>query len=497
MKQSAISSDNVLDVLVIGAGFSGVDVGVKLLKEGIENFAIYEMADKIGGVWHHNRYPGVACDVASHLYCYSYEPNPNWSRVFSPGAEIRDYIESVAVKYGVSKHIHLGQKIQEIRFNDQTQYWDVSFVSGDLVSARFVVNGSGGLHAPNYAGIQGRETFKGASMHSARWDSSVQFEGKRVAVVGSAASAVQLVPELAKVASELKVFQRTPNYIMPRQDREFTEKEKSRYKRFPLLSKLYRTALFYKGELLSYPLVKNKGQSKYSAEAKSKIDGFMKKMVKNRSYHESLTPSYPVGCKRVLLSDNFFSTFNKDNVELVAKGVNEIVEDGLIDAGGDRHEVDIIVYATGYDIDKHMFSIPIYGSEGRSLEQYWRELPRAYEAACVAGFPNLFFTTGPNSGVGTTSVVYMIEKQVNYIIQAIKAAGADKLIEVRADVMNEYNDEIQSALQQTVWAAGCSSYYRRDDGKIATLYPYNARAFKRRHKKLKIDQYQITDRELV
>ncbi len=489
------TNDTVLDVIVLGAGFSGIDAGVKLRKANISSFKIYDMADKIGGVWHYNRYPGVACDVASHLYCYSYEPNPNWSRKFSPGAEIRDYIEAVATKYDLLKHITLNTKVTEIRFNDQTQLWDVSFADGSQQSSRFVINGCGGLHEPNYAGIQGRNQFKGDSMHSARWNSNVDFTGKRVAVVGSAASAVQLVPELAKVASELKVFQRTPNYIMPRFDKAFSDKEKQRFSKFKLLAKLYRTFLFYKGELLSYPLVKNKGQSKYSLGAAEKINGFMKMMVKDQQKHESLTPNYPAGCKRILLSDNFFATLNNDNVELIAKGVGEVVEDGLIDADGQMHEVDIIVYATGYDIDKHMFALPIVGPKGLSLQQQWAELPEAFEAATVTGFPNLFFSTGPNSGVGTTSVVYMIEQQMNYIIQAIQAAGSTKLIDVKSSVMDSYNNEIQTALQNTVWAAGCKSYYRREDGKISTLYPYNARTFKKRHKKINLDQYNITDRK--
>ena len=474
----------MLDVIVIGAGFSGVCAAIKLREQGITNFQVFDKAPKVGGTWYHNTYPGVACDVASHLYCYSFEPNPNWSRVFAPGAEIRDYIEHCTKKYGVDTHINHGMACTGARFNDQNQLWEVSFADGSVYTAHHVIVGNGGLHVPSFPNIQGRDEFAGVAMHSAEWNHEVDLTGKRVAMVGTAASAVQILPEIAKIAAHVDVYQRTPNYIMPRNDRDYTEKEKQRFARFPLLAKLLRTKLFYKGELTSYPLVKTKEDTKYSLKARDLINLFMRKSVQDESAHPHLTPDYGPGCKRILLSDSFFATLNKDNVSLVTDGVQRIQADGIVTGADELRKADVIIFATGYDIEKHMLSLPITGPKGINLMDTWTQLPEAYEGAMVAGYPNIFFTTGPNTGVGTTSVVYMIEKQVGFILQCIKKAGHTGLVAPTQRAQREFNDEIQEKLQGTVWAGNCKSYYKREDGKIATLYPYNARTFTKRHKKV-------------
>jgi len=480
-----------LDVVIIGAGFSGICAGIKLLEQGSKRFKIYDKAPKVGGTWYHNTYPGVACDVASHLYCYSFEPNPNWSRVFSPGNEIRDYIEHCANKYGVTPKINHSMESQGSRFNDETKLWETTFADGTTVASHHVIVGSGGLHVPSYPNLKGRETFKGAAMHSATWDHSVDLSGKRIAIIGTAASAVQIIPEIAKVAAKVDVYQRTPNYIMPRRNREYTPKEKSRFKNWPLLNKLHRALFFYKGDILTYPLVKTKEPTKYSQRAAGLINGFMRMVVKDKSHHEDLTPSYAPGCKRILLSDDFFSTLNNENVELITGGVNGVTENGVLDSQDTERAVDVIIYATGFDIEGHLLATPYYGPGGKDLRDQWRVMPEAFEGAMVAGYPNLYFTTGPNTGVGTTSVVYMIEKQVGYIMKAIKKAGTSKLIAPKQKVMDDFNEEIQGKLQGTVWAGDCKSYYKRDDGKIATLYPYNARTFRNRHKKLKNSEFEM------
>jgi cation diffusion facilitator CzcD-associated flavoprotein CzcO len=487
-------ANQILDVVIIGAGFSGICAGIKLKEQGIENYQIYDKAPKVGGTWYHNTYPGVACDVASHLYCFSFEPNPNWSRVFSPGNEIRDYIEHCANKYGVTPHINHGMEHLSSIFNIKTQLWDSKFADGTIVSSHHIISGNGGLHVPSFPNLKDKKLFKGPTMHSATWDHSVDLKDKRIAVIGSAASAVQIVPELAKIAAHVKVYQRTPNYIMPRNNRNYTDTEKARFSNWPIINKMYRHLLFLKGDILTYPLVKTKESTKYSQRATRLINGFMKAVVNNKKNHDALTPAYPPGCKRILLSDEFFTTLNQENVDLITAGVTGLTENSIIDSEGNKHEVDIIVYATGFDIDKHMFSTEYIGPDGIDLRDHWKKMPEAYEGAMVTGYPNLYFTTGPNTGVGTTSVVYMIEKQVNYIIQAIKKSGNNKLISVKKSVMDNFNQEIQGKLQQTVWAGNCKSYYKREDGRIATLYPYNARTFRKRHRHLKTNEFEITEK---
>jgi cation diffusion facilitator CzcD-associated flavoprotein CzcO len=489
-----MTKNETLDAVIIGAGFSGICAGIKLQEQGINSYKIYDKAPKVGGTWYHNTYPGVACDVASHLYCYSFEPNPNWSRVFSPGNEIRDYIEHCSKKYGVDTHIQHGMTHLGSRLNSESKLWESEFSDGSVVASHHLIIGSGGLHVPSFPKLKGKDSFKGQTMHSATWDHSVDLTDKRVAIIGSAASAVQIIPEIAKIAGHVDVYQRTPNYIMPRNNRKYTQKEKGRYANWPFLNIFYRHFLFLKGDILTFPLVKTKEPTKYSERAKKLINGFMKVSVKNKKDHDSLTPDYPPGCKRILLSDDFFNALNRDNVALIAGGATAITEDSVVDVHGNKHAADIIIYATGFDIEKHLLATPFYGSNGKDLREQWSEMPEAYEGAMIAGYPNLYFTTGPNTGVGTTSVVYMIEKQVGFIMQAIKKAGTKNLIAPKQKVMDEFNVEIQGKLQGTVWAGNCKSYYKREDGRIGTLYPYNARTFRNRHKRLKDHEFEIVSK---
>ena len=491
------NSAAILDVLVIGAGFSGICMAIKLLEGNISNFKIYEKANGIGGTWLHNTYPGVACDVASHLYCFSFEPNPNWSKVFSPGAEIREYIEHCAEKYGVTRHIELGMYCQGTSFNEQTQLWETHFSDGHAVQSHHVVTGSGGLHRPSVPVIAGSEDFTGKTMHSAEWDHSIELTGKRIAVIGSAASAVQIVPEIAKVAAQVDVYQRTPNYIMPRNNRAYSAAEKKRLKRWPWLNRLLRAAFFYKGELLAYPLVKKKKDTRYSQRTKRLINSFMSQSIKDASLHESLTPGYSPGCKRILLSDDFFTALNRNNVSLITEGIKRIEHTGIVTHQDELRMADVIVYATGFDIDGHIASISVTGPNGLKLADLWQDLPQAYKGAMVAGLPNAYFITGPNTGVGTTSVVYMIEQQVDYIMQCITKAGRNQLLAPTPQAMAEFNEDLQEKLQETVWAGSCSSYYKRPDGRIATLYPYNARTFRKRHRHIQWNDFQIHPKTAV
>jgi cation diffusion facilitator CzcD-associated flavoprotein CzcO len=481
----------VLDVLILGAGFGGIGAAIKLRERGIDNIRILEKASGIGGTWWHNTYPGAACDIASHLYCYSFEPNPNWSRKYAPQPEIQAYIEHCADKYDVRRHIQLNAEVQRFVFEDDRGLWEAQLADGSRLLARHVIFATGGLHLPAFPDIPGMEDFTGPSMHSAQWDHSVDFSGKRVAVIGSAASAIQLIPEVAKVAAHVDVYQRTPNYIAPRNDRAFSEREKTRFARWPWLGRLYRKLLFLRGEIILFPIVKTKGQSRWRDRAEQMVRRHIRASVKDPAIRDAMIPHYPMGCKRILIADNFYPAMNRPNVELVTDGIDSIAGDAVITADGTRHEADIIVYATGFDMETYMRKTDVVGPGGVKLSELWADIPRAYKGAFIPGMPNFYLTTGPNTGVGTTSVVYMIEAQLNLILQAIEAAGSDKLIEVTAQANDRYNQEIREALQDTVWAGDCLSWYKRPDGEITTLYPYDARTFLQDHKHLVTKDFNL------
>lgn len=478
------NSGQILDVLVIGAGFSGVCVAIKLLQRGMENFRVFEKSAGIGGTWYDNTYPGATCDVPSHLYCYSFEPNPDWSRVYSPQTEIQQYLEHCVDKYGVRPFIENETRILELKLDENAGLWEAVLQDGRHIQARVIVNGAGGLHEPSVPQFPGQESFTGPAMHTARWDHAVDLKDKNVAVIGSAASAIQVVPEIAKVARHVALFQRTPNYIAPRKDRAYTAAEKRQFSKWPRLAALYRWLIFMRLELFLFPITK-KG-SWLGARGGKLVTRYMRSLVDDPELQEKLEPDYAMGCKRILISDEFYATLNRENVETVTDGIERVEAHGIRSTDGHLHKADVIVYATGFDIEKHMRAIRTTGQGGRLLADVWRDGPEAYRGACVAGFPNYFMVTGPNTGVATTSVVYMVEQQVDYIVKLIDAAGDARLIGVTPSAQDAYNADLQASLQQRVWASGCDSWYRRPDGKITTLYPHNARTFRRqvRHPRL-------------
>ncbi len=478
-----------LDVLVIGTGFSGVCAGIKLLEQGINNFRIFEKSHGIGGTWYDNIYPGAACDVPSHFYCFSFEPNPNWTRVYSPQPEIQKYIEHCVDKYGLRPYIVHGARVVELRFDEDSAVWDVVVEDGRRVRARHVINGSGGLHRPSIPEFAGRDTFRGAAMHTARWDHSVELHGKRIAVVGSAASAIQVIPEIAKTAKQVIVCQRTPNYIAPRNDRAYTDTEKRRFARWPWLQRLYRWSIYKRMDMFLFPITKK--DSRMGHRLGKRVKEHIRASVKDPDLSSHLMPDYAMGCKRILLSDDLFETFNRDNVHVETSGIERIEPDGVRTADGTLHEVDIIVYATGFDVPGHQLSIRMRGLNGASLEDEWADGAEAYMGSCIAGFPNYWMVTGPNTGVGTTSVVFMVEQMIDYILRMMRATPAGGYVTVKRAAQDRYNAELRTLLAESVWASGCKSWYITDGGKITTLYPKNAHSFKKQLAHAKLDDYEF------
>jgi len=479
-----------LEVLVIGAGFAGICCGIKLLQAGTTAFRIVEKSRGIGGTWWDNTYPGITCDVPSHFYCYSFEPNPDWSHVYSPGAEIQAYVERCADKYGVRPYIDQDCKIEALTLDQADGVWTATTADGRSFCARHVINAGGGLHQPVWPEIPGRETFAGPSMHTARWDHSVDWTGKRMAVIGSAASAIQVIPAVAQSASRVTVFQRTPNYIAPRNDRAYSDRTRARFTRWPWLNKLYRMLIFLRFDLLLYRITRP--GSFYARYVTRRLKQHIRNAVHDKDLAEKMVPTYQLGCKRILVSDDLFDAVNRDNVEVVTEAIARIDRSGVITGSGRHIDADILVFATGYDVEAHMKSIHVEGVDGCLLADAWKNGAEAYDGCLIAGFPNYYMVTGPNTGVGTTSVVFMIEQSVNYILRLIERAGDRGLIEVRAEVQASYNRRLQQELAGTVWASGCRSWYRREDGRIPVLYPGNARDFRRQLKHIDFSNYQFS-----
>lgn len=479
--------DNVLDVAIIGAGFGGLCAAIKLQQNNITNFVVLEKSAAIGGTWYENTYPGAACDIPSHFYCYSFNPNPNWSRKFAPQKEILSYINDTANKFDLHKYIRLNTHVQQLELNESTGLWQVETASGDIVVARHVINGMGGLHKPNIPSFNGVDKFTGAIMHSAKWDHSVDFRNKRVAIIGSAASAIQIVPELQKICAHLDIYQRTPNYIAPRDDRHFTEKEKARFAKYPWLARLYRWFIYKRLDVLVFPLTKQK--SLLSTRASNHVKRWIRQSIKDPDLQDKMIPHYRIGCKRILLSDTYYEALNKENVSIIFSKIDNIQTKAIQTKDSQIYETDIIVYATGFDIQGHMQSLNIIGRDGLSLSDLGPDGEVAFKGATHPQFPNYYMITGPNTGVGTSSVVNMIEIQLEYILQLIKAAGKNKLLAVKPEIMNAYNERLQEELSRSVWASGCESWYLRDDKKIVTLYPRSAKQYAKEHSKLDLDNY--------
>lgn len=476
-----------LDVLVIGAGFAGICTGIKLLEQGITNFQILEKHDDVGGTWFANTYPGATCDVPSHFYSFSFAPNPGWSRLYSPQAEILEYINTCVAGFGLRRYLQLGREVSHLKFEESSGLWSVGLANGDTLRARFVINGMGGLHRPAWPDISGRDTFQGSAMHTAQWDHSFDPAGKRIAVIGSAASAIQVIPKLAKSAAQVDVYQRTPNFIAPRGDYAYSQRQKDMFARFPFWQRLYRWFIMKRLDVVLYPLIHSE---KRRAMLTGRIKTYLSKAVKDPNLREKLTPQFELGCKRILVSDDFYASLQRSNVNLITTPIDKISQAGVNTSDGIERPVDAIIFATGFDIQGQFTALDITGRNGLTLKQAWQDKVEAYHGVMVAGFPNYFQVTGPNSGVGTTSVVHMIEQSVGWIIRAIAHTPSNATIEVTQAAQDKHNADLHADLATTVWATGCSSWYKRADGRIETLYPGSAAAYAREMRKRNDQDFQ-------
>ncbi len=468
---------DIEDVLIVGSGFAGLCAAIKLKEAGF-GFVILEKADSLGGTWRDNDYPGCQCDVESHFYSFSFAPNPKFTRKFAPQGEILAYMREVADRYGIADRVRYGIEVERATFDEGRGIWTVTSKGGETFRARFVVSGTGGLSRPALPAIEGLSSFAGEVFHSARWKHDVPLEGKSVAVIGTGASAIQIVPSIAPKVRKLSVFQRTPPWIIPRPDRAIGARERELYAKVPLTLKLARASLYARRELFFYGFVSGSPLGKVAERLARR---HLAKSVHDPALRERLTPRYAIGCKRILLSNDYYQAFARDNVELVTDPIARVVPEG-IEAGGATRKVDVLVLATGFQAAESVAPFEVRGRGGVDLAKQWEPGAEAYLGTTVAGFPNLFTIVGPNTGLGHGSMIFMIEAQVAYVVDAIKAVDArgPAFLDVLPEVQRRYNEEIQARLAKRVWATGgCTSWYQTSTGKNTTLWPDTMVGFER------------------
>ena len=479
-----------VDIAIIGSGFSGLGMAIRLKDEGIEDFVVLERGGDVGGTWQFNTYPGCACDVPSHLYSFSFAPKPDWSETYSRQPEIRDYLLRVADDYGVRPHVRLDCDVTRIEWDERTGGWTLG-TSGGPIRARVVVAGMGPLAEPRTPLLEGLGSFAGETFHSARWNHDYDLRGKRVAAVGTGASAIQFVPEIQKDVERLYVIQRTAPWIMPHPNRPISRFEARLYARFPLLQKLVRGGAYGGREVLVLGFVKNPKLMKLPERI---ARWHMRRQIADPALLEKVSPPYTIGCKRILPSNQWYRALRQPNVELLTGGVASVTANSIVTGDGEEREVDAIIFGTGFQVTDMPVGRIVRGPGGKLLEEVWKGSPRAHLGTMMPGFPNLFVLCGPNTGLGHSSMVYMIESQLAYVMDALRSMteqGADR-IEVRAVAAERFNADLDERMQGTVWNTGCASWYLDVTGRNSMLWPDWTWRFRRRTASFDPADFELT-----
>ncbi|OBJ57136.1 NAD(P)/FAD-dependent oxidoreductase [Mycobacterium sp. 1423905.2] len=457
---------------IIGAGAGGIAMGIQLAAGGYD-FTIFDRADGFGGTWRHNTFPGAACDVPSHLYSYSFALNPRWSKTYANQPEILAYLEKVAADHGLEQRLRRHTAITTVRWSDPQRRWTLTDEQGREHRFDVVVSAVGMLDVPHIPPIPGAQRFRGRQFHSARWDHSKPTAGERVASIGTGASAVQYVPAIARDTAHLTVFQRTPIWISPRFDFPFTPEQHELFERDPALALKLRAEAFASYESSNFDV-----DAAQTREATELARSYLMRKVADPELRAKLTPTYPVGCKRPLMSRDWYPTFALPNVTLETTPIAEFTERGLRTADGVEHRVDTVIYGTGFQAADYLTSIDVYGSGGRQLREDWSDGAEAYLGTLVTGYPNFFTLYGPNTN-GVNSIIYIHEAQTTFIRHILDRMGEQgaRTVEVTPDAQRRYNDELQAAMAGKVWLSNCNSYYRHPSGKVVTQLPYSGRTF--------------------
>jgi cation diffusion facilitator CzcD-associated flavoprotein CzcO len=480
-------------IVIIGSGFGGLCMAIQLKRAGIESFTILEKASGVGGTWRDNTYPGAACDSPSFLYCFSFEQKTDWSRKWAPQPEILAYIEHCARKYDLLRHIRFDTEVAAARFDAAANVWRLRTAAGETIEADVLVSGVGQLNRPSVPHLPGLDRFRGVAFHSARWNHDVPLAGRNVAVIGNAASAIQFVPEIAPRVKGLTIYQRSANWMLPKHDRPYRESEKRRFARHPLLTRLYRWWLWLTYEVRFPAFRQNRFLSRALAGAASKS---MQAQVADPALRRVLVPDYPVGGKRILISDDYYATLGRENVELVTAPIERVTEDGVATRDGRTRPADVVILATGFESTSFLVPMRIEGPDGRALEEVWKDGAEAYLGLSVAGFPNFFMLYGPNTNLGHNSIIFMLECQVHYVMECLRALTARDLaaIDLRSEVQRAYNAELTRMLDQSVWAKTGKSWYKRADGRITNNWSGTTIAYWWRTRTIDLGLYRCVAR---
>jgi cation diffusion facilitator CzcD-associated flavoprotein CzcO len=483
------------DVAILGSGFSGLGMAIRLLQQGHHDFVVLERADEVGGTWHYNTYPGCACDVPSHLYSFSFAPNPDWSQTYSPQGEIWDYLRRCADDFGVRPHIRLGHEVTEASWDEHDHRWRIETSKGPF-TARVLVAGMGPLTEPKIPDVPGLEDFEGAMFHSARWDHDYDLAGKRVASIGTGASAIQYVPAIQPKVAQLHVFQRTPPWVVPHSNRPITNFERRLYRALPAAQRLVRGGVYAAREALVLGFVKN---PRLMRVVELVARRHMRKQISDRELRRKVTPDYTIGCKRILPSNAWYPALDQPNVELLTDGVREVRRNSIVSNDGVERPVDAIVFGTGFHVTDMPASKHLFGRDGQRLHDAWQHSPRAYLGTAAPGFPNLFLLLGPNTGLGHGSMVYMIESQIQYVLDALRVMRERDLetVEVEQATVDRYNGRLERQIEGTVWNTGCSSWYLDHTGRNATQWPDWTWRFRQRTARFDPSEYAAEERRPV
>jgi cation diffusion facilitator CzcD-associated flavoprotein CzcO len=493
---NSAAAKHVFDTLIVGTGFTGIGAAIKLTQSGVDDFIMLERHERVGGTWRDNTYPGAACDIPSLLYSFSFVANPTWSRAYSPADEIRRHIEDMVGRFDLRRRIQFGTEVNGLEFDENEGVWTVKANGRKRFRARTVVLASGPLPDHKWPDVRGIDTYEGHKIHSADWDHDYDFTGKRVAVIGTGASAVQIVPELVKQAAFVKVFQRTPGWVIPRLDIATPGPAQALFAKVPAAQRLARQALFWGHEASATALVWDSPLTSLVARLGK---AHLRRQVKDPWLRRQLTPDFTPGCKRMLVSSDYYPALQRDNCKLIDWPIATMSPVGIRTSDGVEHHLDAIVFATGYDVHLTGPPYPVTGLGGRSLADEWAGGAQAYKSINAHGYPNLFFMTGPNSGPGHNSLLAYVEGQLDYAVAAITTILREnlRLLDVREDVQRRYNNRIQRRLKDTTWMSGCRSWYLTNDGFNAAMYPGFATQYLRQMRNFRLDHYRTAAHELT
>jgi cation diffusion facilitator CzcD-associated flavoprotein CzcO len=477
-------------VVIVGAGFAGVGLAIRLEQAGIRDFTILDRAESIGGTWRDNTYPGCACDVPSHLYSYSFAPNPDWSRAYGRQEEILAYLRAVAEEHGVTERVRYGIEMREARWDDEADHWVLDTNQGPITT-KVLVSATGPFGSPILPDIPGLDRFEGTSFHSLHWNHDHALKGERVAVIGTGASAVQFVPRIQPEVERLLVFQRTPPWIMPRFDRRTSPLERRIMRRFPALREALRNTLYWMIEGLGLVIFVDQRFAKlYESAGRWQL----RRQVADPELRAKLTPNYRIGCKRAILTDEYLPALTKPNVDVITDSITEVREHSVVTADGTEHPIDTIVYGTGFNVP-HDGAARVRGRDGRSVLELYRERPQSYLGTCIAGFPNFFMFLGPFAAAGNQSALYMLEAQMGYMVDALRTMQTQgaATVEVREEVQDEFVSLAERRSVDTVWlTGGCRSYYQTPDGRNSGLWPDWSFQFRKRMRRFDSAAYKVT-----